>query len=148
MSYKGLFVPKNPSKYLGDPTQITFRSLWERSFMVKCDETPEIIEWASEEFCISYRDPSKQNTIHRYFPDFLIKVKQKDEILTKVIEIKPYKQTQLPIKKKRVTKRYITEVNEYVRNQAKWTAAKAFCEDKGWQFVVITENELFNKQAK
>ena len=46
MSYKGKFRPKNPKKYKGDPTNIIYRSLLERRFMVYCDDTPAIIKWA------------------------------------------------------------------------------------------------------
>jgi len=31
---------------------------------------------------------------------------------------------------------------EYIKNQAKWQAAKAYCEDKGMQFKIITEKDL------
>ena len=33
MAYKGKFKPKHTKKYKGDPTQIIYRSLWERKFM-------------------------------------------------------------------------------------------------------------------
>ena len=47
MAYKGKYKPKNRSKYKGDPTKIVYRSLWERRFMVYCDENPNVIKWAS-----------------------------------------------------------------------------------------------------
>ena len=144
-SYKGIFEPKNPKKYIGDARAIVYRSLWERRFMVVCDETSEIIGWSSEELIIPYRDPSKNNTIHRYFPDFVIHVKQASGIEKRIVEIKPYKETQMPVKKKRVTKAYHESVMTYVRNQAKWEAARAYAADKGMKFVVLTENELFPK---
>ena len=37
---------------------------------------------------------------------------------------------------------FIFEVYEYAKNQAKWEAAKEFCEDRKWEFKVLTENEL------
>jgi hypothetical protein len=142
---KGFYEPKNPSKYRGDVKSIVYRSSWERRFMVVCDETPEIVGWSSEELIIPYRDPSKDNTIHRYFPDFVIHVKQPNGIEKRVVEIKPYKETQMPVKKKRVTKAYMESVYTYVRNQAKWEAARAYCASQGMKFVVLTENELFPK---
>ena len=33
MPYSGKFTPKNPSKYRGDPTNIIYRSSWERRVM-------------------------------------------------------------------------------------------------------------------
>ena len=77
MSYKGKFRPKNPKKYKGDPTNIIYRSLLERRFMVYCDDTSAIIKWASEEIIIPYVNPIT-GRVHRYFPDFYIKYKNKN----------------------------------------------------------------------
>ena len=49
MSYKGKYYPSYPRKYKGDPTNIIYRSLWERKFMVYCDKNEKILEWGSEE---------------------------------------------------------------------------------------------------
>ncbi len=142
MSYKGKYKPSFPNKYKGDPTNIVYRSLWERKFMVYCDSNERILEWSSEEKCIAYRSPI-DGKIHRYFPDFIIKVQESDGSIKKyVIEIKPKKQTSPPTKPQRQTKKYITEVYEYAKNQAKWEAAKEWCADRGYEFKVITENEL------
>ena len=53
---KGKFTPKNPEKYIGqrDPT---YRSSWELSFMLFCDNNPAIENWASESIKIPYKDP-------------------------------------------------------------------------------------------
>ena len=42
--------------------------------MVYCDRNEKIVEWGSEEFFIPYRSPL-DGKIHRYFPDFYVKVK-------------------------------------------------------------------------
>jgi hypothetical protein len=142
MSYKGKYQPSYPEKYKGDPTNIIYRSLWERKFMVYCDTNQNIVEWQSEEKFIPYRSPL-DGKVHKYFPDFLIKVKESNGTIKKyMIEIKPSKQTVPPSKPKRQTKRYISEVYEYAKNQAKWGAAKEWCADRGYEFKVITENEL------
>ena len=76
--------------------------------------------------------------VHRYFPDFYIKVKESTgKVVEKIIEIKPKKQCVLPKNKKN-----LTEVVTYAINQAKWSAAKDFCDDRKWQFQVLTEKEL------
>ena len=77
MSYKGKFSPKNIKKYKGNPTNVLYRSLWERRFMKYCDENPMILEWASEEIIIPYIS-SWDNKRHRYFPDFYIKIQLSD----------------------------------------------------------------------
>ena len=142
MSYKGKYYPSFPRKYKGDPTNIIYRSLWERKFMVYCDKNQNILEWASEEIAIPYRSPI-DNRVHRYFPDFYMKVKETNgKIKNYVIEVKPPKQTIPPKKPKRQTKGYIREAYEYAKNQAKWKMAKEFCADRQWEFKVVTEKEL------
>ena len=142
MAYKGKYYPSFPRKYKGDPTNIIYRSLWERKFMVYCDKNQNILEWASEEIAIPYRSPI-DNRVHRYFPDFYMKVKETNgKIKNYVIEVKPAKQTKPPGNPKRQTKGYIREAFEYARNQAKWKAAREFCADRMWEFKVITESEL------
>ena len=142
MSYKGKYRPSYPKKYKGDPTRIIYRSLWERKFMVYCDSNTNILEWGSEEIALPYRSPL-DNKVHRYYPDFYIKVKESNGSIKKyIIEVKPKKQTIEPKVQKRKTKGYIYEVREYVRNQAKWEAAKEFCKDRLWEFRIITEKEL------
>ena len=142
MSYKGKYKPAIPSKYKGDPTNIIYRSLWERKFMKYCDSTTNVLEWGSEELALPYRSPI-DNKVHRYFPDFYIKVRENTGRIKKyLIEIKPKKQTLEPKVQKRKTKSYIYEVYEYAKNQAKWKAAKEFCEDRRWEFKILTENEL------
>ena len=142
MSYKGKYYPSYPKKYKGDPTNIIYRSLWERKFMVYCDKSEKILEWGSEEIALPYRSPV-DNKVHRYFPDFYIKVEENTGLIKKyLIEIKPLKQTTKPKKPKRQTKGYLREVYEYAKNQAKWKAATEYCEDRLWEFKVMTEVEL------
>ena len=142
MIYKGKFYPRNPSKYKGDTTDIIYRSSWELKFMKYCDMNSSIIEWASEEFFVPYRSPL-DGRVHRYFPDFYMKVRQSSGQVTHyVVEIKPDRYTRPPVKKKRITKQFIREANDYIKNQAKWEAARKFCDDKNWRFIVLTEKEL------
>jgi len=142
MSYKGKYQPSYPKKYKGDPTNIIYRSLWERRFMVYCDTNEKILEWGSEEIALPYRSPIDRK-IHRYFPDFYIKVLESSGQIKKyLIEIKPKKQTTPPPKPQRQTKGYIYEAYEYAKNQAKSAAARESCADRGYEFKVITEDEL------
>ena len=142
MAYKGKYYPSFPRKYKGDPTNIIFRSLWERKFMVYCDKNANVLEWNSEEIAIPYRSPL-DNRVHRYFPDFYMKVKESNGIIKNyIVEVKPLKQTTPPKKPKKQTRGYIREAYEYARNQAKWKVAKEFCKDRRWEFKVNTEKEL------
>ena len=141
MAYSGIFKPKNPRKYVGDHTNIIWRSTWECRVMTWLDTNPNVISWASEELIIPYVSPV-DGRWHRYFPDFLVKVNTQQGPKTMLIEVKPKKQTQPPKQQKRVTKKYITEVATWGVNQAKWKAAEEYCLDRGWEFKVITEDHL------
>ncbi len=100
------------------------------------------MKWASEEFSIPYVSPI-DNRVHRYYPDYLIEVKEVGGKTKKyVVEVKPKKQTQPPKKGERVTKSFIYETKTYAVNQAKWKAATEFCIDNGVEFKIITEDEL------
>jgi TnsA endonuclease N terminal len=140
MAYSGKFSPKNPSKYLGNPTNIWYRSLWERRVMEHLDDNPGVMQWSSEEIVIPYLSPV-DNKYHRYFPDFFVRTTQGAMIL----EVKPHSQSVEPKMKKRKTKGYITEVMTYGVNQAKWKAADEYCKDRGWKFKVVTEKDIFKK---
>tara|TARA_B100000700_G_scaffold164110_1_gene181598 strand:+ start:131 stop:466 length:336 start_codon:yes stop_codon:yes gene_type:complete len=101
-----------------------------------------ILEWGSEEFYIKYVSPL-DNRFHKYYPDFIIKVKESTgQIKTYVIEVKPQKQTRPPKKKKKVTQSYLYECKTYAVNTAKWAAAREFCNDRKIEFKIITEQEL------
>ena len=146
MSYSGKFKPKNYKKYKGDPTNVFYRSLWERRFMVYCDNNPNILEWGSEEIIIPYKSPLDKK-VHRYFPDFFIKYKNSSgKIIREIIEVKPKRHLSPPKEPKRKTKRYLGEVNTYIINQAKFKAAEEFCKDRKLGFRILTEEHLVPKK--
>ena len=148
MSYKGKFKAKNPNKYKGNPTNIIYRSLLERRFMVYLDNTPSVLQWSSEEITIPYVSPLDKR-VHRYFPDFYMKYKNKDAVIVEeLIEIKPSKYCKPPDPKRKLTKtgrtskRYLKEVNTYIINDAKWQQAVKFCEERKWGWRIITEKDI------
>ena len=146
MSYSGRFKPKNYKKYKGDPTKVFYRSLWERRFMVYCDNNPNILEWGSEEIIIPYKSPLDKK-VHRYFPDFFVKYKNSSgKIIREIIEVKPKRHLSQPKEPKRKTKRYLGEVNTYIINPAKFKAAEEFCKDRKLGFRILTEEHLVPKK--
>ena len=145
MAYKGYFKPQNPTKYIGNPIQIMYRSLWERKFMKFCDSNNNIIRWGSEEVVVPYISPI-DNKSHRYFVDFIVETKTPTGIKTLLIEIKPQKQCVEPIKKKKVSRSYISEVKTWITNTAKWKAAHEVSKNRGWEFKILTEDDLFRKR--
>ena len=148
MTYKGKYIPKNPQKYKGNPSQIIYRSLWERKFMVYCDRNDKVIEWGSEEVIVPYRSPW-DGKIHRYFPDFYIKIEQASGGVKKfIIEVKPEYQCKQPNKTpKKRTRKWYKEVQTYGINQAKWKSAIDWCANRGMEFKILTEKHL-NPQYK
>lgn len=139
---QGRFLPKNPEKYVGTRTPI-YRSSWEFVFMKTCDENPSIEQWASEAIKIPYRDPTTgRGTV--YVPDFLIVYNDKNgRKHAELIEIKPSDQQLL----EKIGKNRGKQL-QYVKNMAKWEAARAWCKQKGLTFRVINENDLFHQGGK
>ena len=140
---QGKFKPKNPQKYNGDPSNIVYRSSYEPKFMQYCDLTESVTSYQSEEFWIPYRSPL-DNKIHRYFPDFFIKYKDKDgNMRNLVVEIKPAKDLkEPPTNPPKRTKSWAYSVKMWATNQAKWKAAKEWCEDHNYEFRILTEKDL------
>ena len=143
MAYKGKYTVKNKKKYVGDPTKVTYRSLWERNAFRWAESSPQVRAWNSEEVVIPYKCKTDQK-LHRYFIDLFIEMDNGECIL---VEIKPKKHTVAP-KKQRKTKKYINEVTTYIKNTSKWTAADKFAQRKGWKFQVWTEDTLKNLGIK
>ncbi len=110
--------------------------------MKYCDTTPSILEWGSEEIIIRYRSPIDRR-MHRYYPDFYIKVREKSGKISKyIIEIKPKKQTKPPYDKDKRTKAYKNAVLTFAKNRAKWDAAEEYCENRQMKFLILTEDHL------
>lgn len=135
---QGRYTPEQPHKYAGNVHDIVYRSSWELKVMIRLDRDPAVVYWNSEGLAIPYRSPLDEK-VHRYFPDFIFKVRARDGSLkTWICEVKPHAQTQLRTQK-RNTRKFLSEVATYAVNQAKWKAAEEFCKDQGWFFQVLTE---------
>lgn len=142
MSYKGKFNIKNIDKYQGDHKNIIYRSLWERKFMVFCDENKNILEWSSEEIIIPYISPI-DNKIHKYYVDFWLKIQTKKEITEYLIEIKPLKECIKPnINKKNLSKKDIEQIKKWEINKEKWKYANIFAKENNIKFKILTEHHL------
>lgn len=145
--HKGKYIVKNKEKYVGDVNNITYRSSWEKKVMIELDHNPNVYKWTSEETVIPYRSPI-DNRMHRYYVDFTVWYKNaKGEILTTLIEVKPFKETLEPKKTKGKKKEnFIREMQTYLVNQAKWQTAVSICESKkNHKFIVMTEKDIYGK---
>ena len=144
MAYKGRYTIQNKKKYLGDPSKVVYRSLWERNAFRWCENNNKVRAWSSEEIVVPYKC-SVDKKLHRYFVDLYVEMTNGK---TYLVEIKPKKETQPPKQPKRKTKRYINEVLTFSKNQDKWEAADQYARHKGWKFQVWTEETLKNLGIK
>lgn len=138
---QGIYEVKNPQKYVGSGKP-KYRSGWEMSFFMFCDNNPAILQWASEAIKIPYRNPlTGKQTI--YVPDiFMVYQNKFGQKIAEIVEIKPSKQTVLTEAKSRKDKLAVAI------NHAKWQAANAWCKSQGIKFRVVTEKELFHNSSK
>ena len=138
---QGKYIPTNPEKWV-NPENIIYRSSWEFFFSKWADGNPNVLKVASEEFFIPYFYEPDQKW-HKYFPDYIMEYKDKNNTIKKVVvEIKPYCETIPPKRGKKKEKTFINEILTYEKNRAKWVAAKQFCEENNMRFIVLTEHEL------
>jgi hypothetical protein len=139
---QGLYKIKNPEKYVGSRAP-TYRSGWEFTVMTFLDNNPGVQQWASEPIKIPYRDPlTGKQTV--YVPDFLVVYLDRlQKNHAELWEVKPAKQT---IKEKVGKNPY--DQAQYVKNQAKWAAASAWCQQQGIKFRILNETDIFHSPSK
>lgn len=151
-------------KYIGDPSQIIYRSSYEYKFLLYCCYNPNILKFGSEVLSVKYLNPvtnleyNKKNNLNNadprnwklanYWIDFWILVKKRDGTESRVlIEIKPHcdtlppKPTPLDARMKQ-RKAFIRQSKIYLENKAKWEAATQYAKDNGMEFLVVTERTM------
>ena len=136
---QGIFVPKNKEKFIGK--QAVYRSSLELRFMKFCDNNSNVLQWSSESVIIPYVSPL-DGKVHRYHVDNLVKIKEGSNIKVYLIEIKPAAQCAPPKTKYRKKSNLLYEQQMWITNNAKWHAAKEFCNKKCIEFKILTENDL------
>jgi hypothetical protein len=138
---QGIYKPKNPKKYIGAVP--VYRSMMELKAFRYLDNNPNVLSWSSESVVVPYVSPADGN-IHRYFVDLVAKLQSKDGTIKKLlIEVKPERQTKPPVESaKKKQKTLIYEKYHWAINQAKWDAARKWCEKKGYTFIILNENHL------
>jgi hypothetical protein len=139
---QGKFEMKNPQKYIGTSAPLA-RSSWEFVFMKMLDEHQGVQNWASESIKIPYRNPfTGKQTV--YVPDFfVVYIDKNGKTHAELIEVKPANQTFI----EQVGKGQYNK-QQYVKNLAKWEAARAYCNQKNITFRVVTESDIFHSGKK
>lgn len=143
---QGYYKPKNPSKYLGDLSNIIFRSSWEYKFMCYCDLSSSVLQWSSEPVSIPYTSPIDGKK-HKYFVDFYCEIFDGVKNQKYLVEVKPVAQyLKQPIfegkKTPKKLERYKQEMTTYIVNNAKFSYATQYAKNIGMEFKIITEKEL------
>jgi len=137
---QGIFKPRNATKYIGKGNPV-YRSGWELKFFRWCDDNTNVVEWASESIIIPYTSPL-DNKVHRYYTDGVIALREGNIIKKYIIEIKPSSQVKPPTRGKKKNSTLIYEASRFAQNQAKWEAARKWCEKRDYSFWILTEKEL------
>lgn len=141
---QGVYSPVNKEKYKGRDIP-RYLSSWELKLFRFCDFNPDVLEWGSENIVIPYLNPI-DNRVHNYIVDAFIKLKTKDGIKKFLVEVKPYKQTIKPpprhTKTNKIPKSLIYDQLNYIKNTAKWGAAKQWCSKRNMEFTILTEHQL------
>ncbi len=152
--HQGQYNLINPSKYLGDPTVIYWRSSWEYKLYFYLDNEPRVLKWNVEGITIPYEIETKGKwETCRYHPDCYAEIQRLDGSIHKVVlEIKPETETHPPVMPKRVTAKSL-ENHEYrlklfIRNLAKWDAAKKYCDKRGLEFHLLSEKYFEDHSVK
>lgn len=136
---QGIFTPVNLTKFVG--SKAVYRSGLELKFFRFCDNNPNVVKWGSENIVIPYVS-ELDGRVHRYYVDNFVAIREGNELVKYLIEIKPYAQTIEPKTKYRKKSNLLYEQKQWVVNNNKWKAAREFCKQKGLKFLIITDKDL------
>jgi len=158
---QGNYIPKNKDKVLKLNNQggIFYRSSWEKIIMQWLDTKPEVIMWGSENLRIPYQMTHFEGgdakvKEHCYYPDFYYEMRLDDGRLKQVVvEVKPMKEYNMvlalnegrlsvPDDKGKKLKNFEYDLKMAYKNKNKWDTMIAWCEKKGYEFIIITEDHL------
>jgi hypothetical protein len=136
--HQGIYKPTNKDKFIGE--NAIFRSGLELSFFKFCDSNPNVLKWGSECIVVPYIGIDGKN--HKYYIDNYVVIKE--GVITKkyLVEVKPFKQTQQPVKKKQKHSSFLYESVVFDQNSRKWASAREFAKKHGMEFIIITDKDL------
>ena len=158
---QGNYIPNNKDKVIKLNTQggVYFRSSWEKKIMTWLDYNEKIIKWGAECMKIPYQMTHFDNgdmkiKDHCYYPDFYYEMRNDEGVLRQVVvEVKPAKEynmvialtegkLQVPQKGTKKLKNFEYDLKMAQQNSEKWKTMISYCEKKGWEFIIITEEHL------
>jgi len=153
---QGIFYPNNKDKVIKLNSQggLFYRSGLEHKMMIYLDMNDNIIHWGAEHLRIPYsktewvsESQDYKTTEHSYYPDFYYELKRSDDSVSRVVaEVKPSSETTEPVLRENPTakqlKNFEYSLKMYNKNLSKWKAMIEYCERKGFEFIIITEQHL------
>lgn len=141
--HQGTYEIQNWDKYTGTKNP-RYLSSYELHFFKWADRSPAVVCWSAEQVVVPYFNPVKKRNA-RYLVDIYFKYYDRNGVLHECLaEIKPLEQCKPPVKTKgKSEKTYTHQVLTWMVNDAKWEAAKAYANARGWEFRIITQNSLF-----
>lgn len=153
---QGLFVPKYKDKLIKANSKggVYYRSGLEQKMMIYLDNNENIRVWSSEYIKIPYDKTEYNNsthdwetTSHTYYPDFYYELVRSDGSISKVVaEVKPSSETKEPKLRPNPTakqlKNFEYALKMWNKNLSKWKYMIEWCERKGFEFIIITEERL------
>jgi hypothetical protein len=157
--HQGTYIVQNTNKYIGNLSEVYYRSSWEKQFCSWCDNNVNVVRWGIELIKIPYEVLTE--TTHKtqkivkkqtknYIPDFFIEVRDSNNKLVQyLIEIKPMKEINKPEYPKTVSRKTVNQyersMNLWVKNLLKWEKAEEYCASRGIIFKLVTEKNIFGK---
>lgn len=156
--HQGLYIPQNRDKLIKANNEggVYYRSGLEKKMMIYLDLNDKISRWCSEYIKIPYEKTEWssvrkdfETTQHTYYPDFYYELYKSDGSLSKVVaEVKPRSETIEPVIKENMTSKQIRNLEyslkTYNKNLQKWKYMIEYCQRKGFDFIIITEEHLGN----
>jgi hypothetical protein len=158
---QGNYIPKNKDKVIKLNTQggVYFRSSWEKKIMHWLDNNNTITKWGAECMRIPYQMTHFDNgdtkvKEHSYYPDFYYEMKNNEGLLKQVVvEVKPFKEYKMvqdlnegnlviPETGMKKLKNFEYDLKMAYKNKNKWETMINWCNKKGYEFIIITEQHL------
>ena len=157
----GNYIPINKDKVLklNNEGGVYYRSGWEKKIMVWLDSMESIVQWGAECMEIPYQATHFEGgdvklKSHRYYPDFFYKMLMPDNTMKYVVmEVKPQKEydmvislieerLKVPEDGLKKLKNFEYDLKMAYKNKQKWETMIEWCNKKGYEFIVVTENTM------
>lgn len=157
----GNFIPKNKDKVikLNAERGLYYRSSWEKKIMFWLDMNEQVTKWGAECLNIPYQMTHFENgdarvKKHTYYVDFYYEMRTADGVLKQVVvEVKPKKEYNMvialnagklsvPEKGTKKLKNFEYDLKMAYKNKNKWETMINWCNKKGYEFIIITEDHL------